>query len=245
MESSVKLFDISFMFSAFPRILAALPVTLELTIVSAFFGLLLGFGLALVKINRTRFLVPACTFFVSFMRGTPQLVQLFLAYYGLPLVIKAINASLGSDLDINGIPAIVYAFVAFSLNESAYFSENIRAAILSVDRKEIEAAKSVGMTGAQTMIRIILPEAIVVAIPNLGNSIISLLKGTSLAYTVTIMDVMGAAKAVAGRNLRYFEVYIAVSAIYWACSLILEQLVRAIEKKTNILEKKVPDHAES
>ena len=168
-----------------------------------------------------------------------------MAYYGLPLVIKAINASLGTELNVNGVPAIVYAFVAFSLNESAYFSENIRAAILSVDRKEIEAAKSVGMTGAQTMLRIVLPEAIVVAIPNLGNSIISLLKGTSLAYTVTIMDVMGAAKAVAGRNLRYFEVYIAVSLIYWACSLILEQLVRVIEKKTNILEKKVPDHVES
>ena len=245
MESTVKIFDLSFMLSSFPRILEALPVTLELTAVSAIFGLLLGFGLAMVKINKPRVLTPICTFFVSFMRGTPQLVQLFLAYYGLPLVIKAINASLGTELNVNGVPAIVYAFVAFSLNESAYFSENIRAAILSVDRKEIEAAKSVGMTVAQTMLRIVLPEAIVVAIPNLGNSIISLLKGTSLAYTVTIMDVMGAAKAVAGRNLRYFEVYIAVSLIYWACSLILEQLVRVIEKKTNILEKKVPDHVES
>lgn len=245
MESTVKIFDLSFMLSSFPRILEALPVTLELTAVSAIFGLLLGFGLAMVKINKPRVLTPICTFFVSFMRGTPQLVQLFLAYYGLPLVIKAINASLGTELNVNGVPAIVYAFVAFSLNESAYFSENIRAAILSVDRKEIEAAKSVGMTGAQTMLRIVLPEAIVVAIPNLGNSIISLLKGTSLAYTVTIMDVMGAAKAVAGRNLRYFEVYITVSLIYWACSLILEQLVRVIEKKTNILEKKVPDHVES
>lgn len=245
MESSVKIFDLSFMISSFPRILEALPVTLELTLVSAIFGLLLGFGLAMVKINTPRILTPICTFFVSFMRGTPQLVQLFLAYYGLPLIVKAINANLGTEFNINDVPAIVYAFVAFSLNEAAYFSENIRAAILSVDRKEIEAAKSVGMTGAQTMIRIILPEAIVVAIPNLGNSIISLLKGTSLAYTVTIMDVMGAAKAVAGRNLRYFEVYIAVSLIYWACSLILEQAARLIEKKTNVLEKKVPDYAES
>lgn len=245
MESSVKLFDVSFMISAFPRILAALPVTLELTVVSAFFGLLLGFGLALVKINKPRILTPICSFFVSFMRGTPQLVQLFLAYYGLPLVVKSLNASLGTNLNINNVPAIVYAFVAFSLNESAYFSENIRAAILSVDRKEIEAAKSIGMTGAQTMLRIVLPEAMVVAIPNLGNSVISLLKGTSLAYTVTIMDVMGAAKAVAGRNMRYFEVYIAVSLVYWACSLILERLAHIIEKKTNILEKKVPDHAES
>lgn len=245
MESSVKIFDLSFMISSFPRILEALPVTLELTLVSAIFGLLLGFGLAMVKINTPRILTPICTFFVSFMRGTPQLVQLFLAYYGLPLIVKAINANLGTEFNINDVPAIVYAFVAFSLNEAAYFSENIRAAILSVDRKEVEAAKSVGMTGAQTMIRIILPEAIVVAIPNLGNSIISLLKGTSLAYTVTIMDVMGAAKAVAGRNLRYFEVYIAVSLIYWACSLILEQAARLIEKKTNVLEKKVPDYAES
>lgn len=245
MENTVKIFDVSFLLSSFPRILAALPVTLELTLVSTVFGLLLGFGLAMVKINKPRVLTPLCALFVSFMRGTPQLVQLFLAYYGLPLVVKSLNASLGTALNINHVPAIVYAFVAFSLNESAYFSENIRAAILSVDRKEIEAAKSVGMTSAQTMLRIVLPQAIVVAVPNLGNSIISLLKGTSLAYTITIMDVMGAAKAAAGRNLRYFEVYVAVSLIYWACSLILERLVHWIEKKTNILEKKVPEHAAS
>lgn len=243
--SEVKIFDPATMVEAFPRILQALPITLELTIVSAIFGLLLGFALAIVKIEKTKVFSPICSFFVSFMRGTPQLVQLFLAYYGLPLVMKEINALLGTSINVNKIPAIVYAFVAFSLNEAAYFSENIRSAILSVDRKEIEAAKSIGMTNTQTMLRIILPEAIVVAIPNIGNSIIGLLKGTSLAFTVTIMDVMGAAKVIAGRNLRYFEVYIVVSVIYWICSLVIEQIVKFIEKKTNILERKVPDHAAS
>jgi polar amino acid transport system permease protein len=245
MQDNIQIFDPSVMVSSFPYILSKLPVTLELTVVSVVAGLLIGFLLALVKINKTPILAQVCAFFVSFMRGTPQLVQLFLVYYGLPLVMKEVNMAWGTDINLNKIPALVYAFVAFSLNEAAYFSETIRSAILSVDVKEIEAAKSVGMTGTQTMLRITLPEAITVAIPNIGNSIISLLKGTSLAFTITIMDVMGAAKAVAGSNLRYFEVYIVVSSIYWVCCLIIEQLVKLIEKKTSVLERKVPDYVKS
>lgn len=244
MQGNVKIFDPSAMITSFSHILKQLPITLELTAVSVVFGLLLGFLLALVKINRTPVLSQICTFFVSFMRGTPQLVQLFLVYYGLPLVMKEVNLMLGTSINLNRIPAIIYAFVAFSLNEAAYFSETIRSAILSVDPKEIEAAKSIGMTGAQTMLRIILPEAVTVAIPNIGNSIISLLKGTSLAFTITVMDVMGAAKAAAGSNLRYFEVYIVVSGIYWACCLVIEQAAKWTEKKTNVLERKVPEHAQ-
>lgn len=244
MQNTVKIFDPSAMVTAFPYILEKLPVTLELTAVSAVFGLLLGFFLALVKIKRTPVLSQICAFFVSFMRGTPQLVQLFLVYYGLPLVMKEVNLLLGTSINLNKIPAIIYAFTAFSLNEAAYFSETIRSAILSVDVKEIEAAKSIGMTGAQTMLHVILPEAVVVAIPNVGNGIIGLLKGTSLAFTITIMELMGAAKAAAGSNLRYFEVYIVVSCIYWACCLVIEQLVKWIEKRTNVLEKKVPEYAE-
>ncbi|UUX34633.1 ABC transporter substrate-binding protein/permease [Fundicoccus culcitae] len=217
-----------------PTILEKLPITLLMTVVSAVIGLLLGFLIALIKIYDIPILKQLATLFVSFMRGTPQLVQLFLAYYGFPLVVAWINQQLNTSINVNNIPALLYVFIAFGLNEAAYNSETIRAAILSVDKSEIEAAKSIGLTNRQTMTRIILPSAMIVAIPNLGNSLISLLKGTSLAFTVTVIDIMGQARIIAGSNLRFFEAYIAVSLIYWVCCIIIENFVKWLEKKLNV-----------
>lgn len=131
----MKIFDVSYIWKFIPKLLEALPVTLEMTIVAAIGGLVLGFLIALVKIKKIKVLNQICSVYVSFMRGTPLLVQLFLSYYGLPIVLQAINAELGTSMDINTIPAIVFVFIAFSLNEAAYNSETIRAAIQSVDKK--------------------------------------------------------------------------------------------------------------
>ena len=117
--------------------------------------------------------------------------------------------------------------------------ETIRASILSVDRRDIEAAHSMGMTGAQTMRRVILPQAMIVAIPNLGNSFINLVKATSLAYAIGVMDMMGKAKVVAGNNMRFFEAYIGLALLYWVICLIFEFIVRKLEKKFNILDREV------
>lgn len=166
------------------------------------------------------------------------MVQLFLSYYGLPVLLRALNMKFGTSFDINAIPAIAFVFMAFGLNEAAYYSETIRAAILSVDKNEIEAAMSVGMTSFQIMRRVTLPQALVVALPNIGNSIISLLKNTSLAFTVSVVDIMGAAKIASGRNLRFFEVYIAAALVYWAVCLIIEFVSKQIEQKIDVKRKK-------
>lgn len=175
------------------------------------------------------------------MRGTPLLVQLFLSYYGLPIVLQSVNAKFGTNLDINTIPAIVFVFIAFSLNEAAYNSETIRAAIQSVDKNEIEAGKAMGMTNFQIMRRITLPQALVVAMPNFGNSLISLLKNTSLAFTVSVVDIMGKAKVVSGRNLRLFEVYIAAAIVYWVVCIIIEVAAKLIEKKIDVKRKGIKE----
>lgn len=227
-----------------PSILEKLPVTLLMTLVSAFIGLTLGFLIALVKIKQVPILSQVLSVFVSFMRGTPQLVQLFLAFYGFPLVVRWLNAQMGWGIDVNGIPALLYVFVALGLNEAAYNSETFRAAILSVNKIEIEAAKSIGLTNGQTMRRIILPSALIVAIPNLGNSLISLLKGTSLAFTVTVIDIMGQARIIAGSNLRFFEAYIAVAIIYWIICILIEQLVRRLERRLNVDQHLAVEHEE-
>lgn len=227
-----------------PTLLKKLPITILMTLVSAVIGLGLGFLIALIKINEIPILMQIANVFVSFMRGTPQLVQLFLAYYGLPLVMQWINQQFGTNININGIPALVYVFLAFGLNEAAYNSETIRSAIMSVNNSEIEAAKSIGLTSSQTMRRIILPSAMIVAVPNLGNSLISLLKGTSLAFTVTVIDIMGQARITAGANLRFFEAYIAVSLIYWILNIGIEQFVRWLEKHLNVDKKEQVDSIE-
>ena len=240
-----KIFAPSVIADIMPSILKELPVTLLMTVVSALIGLLLGFLIAIIKIRKIPVLSQLARLFVSFMRGTPQLVQIFLAFYGFPLVIKWANARFGWALDVNQVPAIVYVFIAFGLNEAAYTSEIFRSAILSVDKSEIEAARSIGLTNFQTVWRIILPSAMLVAIPNLGNSLISLLKATSLAFTVTVIDIMGRARIIAGSNLRFFEAYIAVALIYWVICLIIEFAFGAFEKKLNVDMKTVPSQSDS
>ena len=147
-------------------------ITLLLTAGGAVFGILLAMVFAIVKINRVKVLYPIQAFFVSFLRGTPLLVQLMLTYFGIPLLLKAINQKYGTSFNINEIPASVFAIVAFAFNEAAYASETIRAAILSVDPGEIEAARSLGMTNKQVYMRVIIPNAAVVATPAVKRRVI-------------------------------------------------------------------------
>ena len=117
---------------------------------------------------------------------------------------------------------------------SAYMSETFRAAILSVEKGQMEAAISVGMTKWQAMKRIVLPQAFVIALPNFGNSFIGLIKDTSLAFVVSIVELMGKAKIVGAQGLNFFEVYIVVALIYWGVCIIVEKLLAILEKKVRI-----------
>jgi His/Glu/Gln/Arg/opine family amino acid ABC transporter permease subunit len=216
------------------QLLPKLPITLLMTVVSAVIGLGLGFLIAIVKLRKIPILQQLFNVFVSFMRGTPQLVQLFLSFYGLPILVEWVAQKMNMTVNVNAIPALVYVFIAFGLNEAAYTSETFRAALLSVNKSEIEAARSIGLTNAQTMLRIILPSALIVALPNLVNSLISLLKATSLAFTVTIIDIMGQTRIIAGANLRFFEAYIAVALVYWVLCVLIEQVAKRVERKLNV-----------
>ena len=234
-----EIFNVRVVFEAIPGILKELPNTILLTLAGAFFGLLLALLFAIVKINRVKILYPIQALFVSFLRGTPILVQLMLTYYGIPLLLKAINQQYGTAFNINDVPAHLFVIVAFAFNEAAYASETIRAAILSVDAGEIEAAKSLGMTNAQVYRRIIIPNAAVVATPTLINSLIGLTKGTSLAFYAGVLEIFAQAKIMSGNDSRYFERFISVSLIYWAINILIEQLGRWIEQVLAIKDPKV------
>ena len=229
-----KLFSLRAVLDAFPAVIGKLPVTILLALGGAFFGIIFAMIFALVKINRVRILYPIQAVFVSFLRGTPLLVQLMLTYYGIPLILKAINQSYGTAFNINAIPAELFAIVALAFNEAAYASETIRAAILSVDPGEVEAARSLGMTNRQVYRRIIIPNAAVVATPTLINSLIGLTKGTSLAFSASVVEIFAQARIIGGSDLKYFERFITVSIVYWIVNILIEMLGRHIERRLDI-----------
>ncbi len=232
-----KLFDFRAVLKQIPEILRYLPVTLQLAIISMILGLLLGLLIAVVKMKKIPVASQIANIYVSFIRGTPIIVQLYIAYFGIPILFKYMNMEYGTSFEINSISGIVCAILVLSINESAYNAEIIRAALLSVGRGQIEAASALGMTYFQSLRRIILPEAIVVALPGIGNSFIGLIKGTSLAFTCAVVEMTAQGRIIGGRSYRYFEVYVSLALIYWLITIIIEQLIKFLEKKAQIPDK--------
>lgn len=233
-----KIFDIHYMLSTIPEIVKYLPVTLKIALWSGVIALILGFAVAMVRVFHVRVLSQICVVYISFIRGTPAMVQLLVAYYGIPILLRGLNESLGTDWNVTGIPASVFAVAALSLNSAAFMSETIRSAILSVEAGQMEACYSVNMTTMQAMRRVVLPQAFAVALPPLGNSLISLLKETSLIFNISVIEMMAAAKIVGARSFRFFEVYIVVALIYWICCLALERILILLERRVRKYERR-------
>ena len=199
-------------------LLPGLTMTIPLTILSFTFGLILALLAALVQVAEIRVLKPIARFYIWVIRGTPLLVQLFVIFYGLP--------SLGILLD-----AFPSAVIVFSVNTGAYAAETIRAAIESVPRGQLEAGYCAGLTYAQTMRRIILPQAMRTAFAPLSNSLISLVKDTSLAANITILEMFMASQRIAARTYKPFALYCEVGLIYLLFCTVLTALQRRLETK--------------
>lgn len=203
-----------------PFLLKGAYYTVVLSLGGMFFGLLLGIALAVGRLYGPAPLRWLTRLYVSFFRGTPLLVQLFLIYYGLP--------QLGIQLD--PLPA---ALIGFSLNMAAYTSEILRAAIASIDRGQWEAAASIGMSKTQTLYRAILPQAARTALPPLGNSFISLVKDTALAATIQVPELFRQAQLITARTFEIFTMYLAAALIYWALASILAHFQARLEARVN------------
>lgn len=223
-----NLFDFSVVYKDFWGILRYLPVTLKLAAGAMLLGLTLGFFIAVVRMKNIPVLKHLIAFYISIIRGTPILVQLYVSYFGIPIFIKYLNYWNGTDFKIASIPPFVYALVALSFNQSALHAVTIQAALQAVNKGEIEAAAALGMTGAQRMFRIIIPEAVELAIPSLGNTLIGLVKGTSLAFSCGIIEMTAQGKIIAGADYRYFEAYVALAIIYWAITILIERIIHII-----------------
>lgn len=236
-----KLLDTEFLINSFPIIIAQLPVTLGIAFGSMLLALVLGLVTALIKIYKVPVLAPLSSIYVSFIRGTPLLVQIYLVFYGIPRLVYFFQNEYGwfLNVDVNVIAPEFFALLSFAINLGAYLSETIRSAIESVDRGQFEAAKAIGLKPSQMMLKIILPQALTVAIPNLGNMLISTIKDTSLVFIIGVIDVMGQAKILGSRGLAFFEVYIAVSLIYWVVCILVERVLVVVEKRARRFERGV------
>jgi putative amino-acid transport system permease protein len=186
-------------------------------------ALVLASFLAIVRVLQIPVLDQLTRLFISFFRGTPLLVQLFLFYYGLPQIMSFMTA-------IDGVTA---AIAGITLHFAAYMAESIRAAIIGIDRSQWDAARSIGMTMRQMLRRIILPQAARVAAPTLVNYFIDIIKSTSLAFTLGVTELMGAAQKEAASSFLYFEAFILVAIIYWIIVEGLSYLQQGIERHLN------------
>jgi L-cystine transport system permease protein len=191
-----------------PLLWGVIRGTIPLTLISFVLGLVLALLIALMRLSPVRLISAPARFYVSVIRGTPLLLQLFIIYYGLP--------SIGATID--PFPS---ACIAFTLNVGGYASEVVRAAILSVPRGQWEAAYTVGMGYPTALRRIVLPQASRVALPPLSNTLISLVKDTSLASTIQVTELMRKAQELAAPTYEFFTLYMVAALYYWVICLAL------------------------
>jgi L-cystine transport system permease protein len=221
-----KFFELKNTLFFLPRVISALPTTLLIVAVATISGLILGLVLAFLQLEKVPVLKQLCQVYVSFIRGTPILIQMFIVYYALPMLLLPLG------IDITRWEKIYFIFISYGMNTGAYFSEIIRSAILSVPKAQKDAAAAAGLTKFQAYVRIIIPQSAVIAIPSLGTSITSLLQDTSLAFSLGILDVIGRVRALGAITSRILEGYVVAAAVFIVLTIGLEKFFGALENRT-------------
>lgn len=199
-------------------LLQGVKVTIPLTILSFFFAMIIAAIVALIQFANIRILKELARFYIWIIRGTPVLVQLFIVFYGLPSV----------GILVDPFPAAV---IVFSINEGAYCAEIIRAALEAVPKGQIEAGYCVGMSYLQIMRRIVFPQAFRIAVPSLSNSLIALVKDTSLAATITVAEMLMTTKRIVAVHYEALALYIEVGLIYLIFCTVLTKVQHVLEKR--------------
>lgn len=213
-----SLFNIELAIESLPFVLEGLPMTVGITIAGMMIGMVLGLLLALARGSKYFMLRIAARVYISFMRGTPMLVFLFILYFGLPVV--------GIEFT-----ALTAAIIGFGLNSAAYIAEVDRAALNSVDKGQWESAKALNIPYWTTLRMIILPQAVRTAIPPLTNVMMDMLKATSLAAVITVPELFQKTQIVAGREFDAMTMYILVAFIYWPLCILIGMMQDYFEKR--------------
>lgn len=213
--------DLGYLIEAIKGIVPFVPKTLLISFTAMFFAIILGVIMALLRRQDNKILSSLAGLYVSVFRGFPTVVQLFIVYFGLPQIFPVFNS----------LDAMYAVILTFSFKESAYLTETFRAGLDSVDKGQIEAGLAVGMKRWKIYQEVVFPQAIVNALPGTTNTFVSLIKESSLAFTLGITELFAQGKLIASSNLKYFETYLAVGLIYWFMIIILGRLEALLEHR--------------
>lgn len=216
-------FDFQYMLEVIPNLLVYVPMTLYIAVISMIIAIVIGAVFAVILYNKTPILSQIVQILSSFFRGTPAIVQLLLVYFGIPQIMPFLSE----------MTAIQASILAFSLNTAAYLAEVFRAALASVDDGQVEAALTVGLNYRQALTGIVLPQAVRNGLPGTGNTFISLMKNSSLAFTIGVVEVVAQGKILAASSLKFFEVYFAMALIYWVLTILYSWIQEWYEKRVN------------
>lgn len=228
--SNAPLLNTDFMIKTFFASVKAIPVTLEITLLSIILAVVPSYAIAMSRI-RKRPLHSIGTVYVSFMRGTPILLQILIVYSILPGLLNSLVKKFVHSANIFDMNPIVYAIVVFTLNTIATLSEVFRSAMGTVDKGQYEAALSAGLSHTQAYVRIVIPQALVSALPNICNLAVNLIKNTSLAFLMTVKDITAVAKIQASYGFDYIEAYLDIFVIYIIVCSVVQVLFKIVEKK--------------
>jgi polar amino acid transport system permease protein len=209
-------------------------VTVQVAVLAQLLGVTLGIGFAFMRVSRNPFLNALAGFYVWFFRGTPVLLQLYILYLGLPQFID-------SPTFTRELTAFRAAIIAFGINEGAYMTEIIRAGILSVESGQSDAAQSLGMTRLQALRRIILPQALRVAVPPTGNEFIAMLKNTSLASAISLVELLHRTSLIYATNFKFMELLVVAAIWYLAMTTVFSLIQAEVERRLAVGERDRPE----
>lgn len=217
-------FDFKVIVDSFPLLLIGAGVTIQITALSVGFGMLIGLCMSIARLSSVKIIKLLASIYVDFIRGTPLLVQIFLIYFALPMLT-------GQRID-----PFIAAITACSLNSGAYIAEIFRAGIQSIDRGQMEAGRSLGMSWTQTMRYVIVPQAFKRVIPPLGNEFIAMLKDSSLVSVIGFEELTRRGQLIIASTYSSFEIWLAVAFIYLIMTLAISRLVNHLEVRYRINE---------
>ena len=226
--------DFNFISKAFLATLGGVPVTLLIMVVSILLRFLPALFLALGQIYKVKGVRSFSVIYLAFIRATPPILLILFFYSLFPSLLNSFFKSMGSHFNVFEINPIYYAFIIFSLMTTGSLAEILRSAILTVDKGQLEAAQAIGLTNSQAYIRIVFPQALRAALPNLCNLVINLVKGTSLVFVMTIKDITAIAKVEASYGYQYFESYLVIFILYIVICGLIQWGFNRLEKRLTL-----------
>ncbi|MCY7039946.1 amino acid ABC transporter permease [Streptococcus sanguinis] len=223
--------DLNYIVNTFLVTLKGIPVTLIIMVVAILLSFIPALLLALGQIYKVRGVRTFSVVYLAFIRATPPILLILFFYSLFPSLLNQIFKSLGSQVDVFKFNPLYYAFIIYSLMTTGSLSEILRSAILTVDKGQLEAAQAIGLTNFQAYQRIVFPQALRSALPNLANLVINLVKGTSLVFVMTVKDITALAKIEASHSYQYSESYLVIFVIYLIICGLIQWMFKGLEKR--------------